>query len=69
MSAVRECRYRDCYYNDNFAHVCLKDVVTVGATGVCENIMHCDEYTCSDCEQFDVCDKKKKHDFLSGDEG
>ncbi|MFC1728746.1 hypothetical protein ACFL6I_00280 [candidate division KSB1 bacterium] len=65
MSTIRTCEYINCYYNDNLEHACLNEKVTVSATGVCENLLHCDDYECPDCERFDVCTKEKKRQYLS----
>ncbi|MFC1477518.1 hypothetical protein ACFL6L_03520 [candidate division KSB1 bacterium] len=64
MNAVRECLYLECYNNDNVEHCCLIEKITVGPTGICESLMHCDEFVCADCERFEVCLKPKKEQFL-----
>ncbi len=61
---VLECHYSDCYYNNNLEKTCVKETVTVSATGICENITHCDDYVCNDCEMFKFCGKEKKNSFL-----
>lgn len=64
MAEARSCHYRDCYYNHNLENACLHEKITVGQTGVCESLIHCDDYLCSECERFDVCSKEKKEQFL-----
>ncbi|MCP4728182.1 MAG: hypothetical protein GY863_24295 [bacterium] len=62
---VLNCRYSDCYYNNNTENTCVEDTVTVSATGICENLTHCDDYVCSDCEMFEICGKAKKNSYLN----
>ena len=62
---VKTCNYFDCYYNNNFENTCIREKITVNATGICENILHCDDYECSGCEMFEICDKAKKHSYLN----
>ncbi len=65
MSNIQSCSYRDCYYNNNLENSCVVDKITVSQTGICENLTHCDEYVCSDCGQFDICEKQKKRQYLA----
>ena len=58
------CHYQDCYDNDNLQHRCLRDAITLGLTGNCENLQHCDEYECGACERFAVCAKEKRQAYL-----
>ena len=64
MPDIRACRYLDCYFNNNFENTCLKDSVTVSATGECESKIYCDDYQCHECDKFDVCKKQKKEEYL-----
>ncbi len=64
MDQLRECRYENCYFNNNIENKCLRESITVGFTGGCETLQHCDENECFDCERFDVCKKLKKQNFL-----
>jgi len=64
MVKIKNCYYKDCWYNDNFENICTADELTLDFTGICEKLMHCDEFICSNCEKYDICDKDKKNEFL-----
>jgi len=64
ISRIQKCYYADCYDNHNLLHECLRRSVTIDFTGNCENINHCDEFECNDCERFSLCKKQKKREFL-----
>jgi hypothetical protein len=64
MPAIRTCHYNTCYYNNNLESACVNEKITVNATGMCESLMHCDECECINCEQFEICTKEKKQEFL-----
>ena len=69
MADVRECRYENCYYNNNNDSTCTLEKITVNPTGMCESLIHCDEYVCSECERFSRCTKSKKQEFLNEHNG
>lgn len=58
------CAYTDCYDNDGVAHQCLREAITLGFAGECENLQHCDEYDCETCLRFTACRKEKRQAFL-----
>jgi len=60
MASLKNCFYYNCYYNNNIDHLCTRDEITLDFTGTCENITHCDEFTCEKCAMFDYCIKEKK---------
>ena len=63
MAELLHCYYQDCYYNNNIENICQNDDVTLDFTGTCENITHCDEYSCESCDMRDFCTKDKKQQF------
>ncbi len=60
MAELKNCYYTNCYYNNNIEHTCTLDKITLEFTGTCENITHCDEYTCDSCDMYNLCTKSKK---------